>query len=157
MELIDAVRTKYDPLAALVRPHITLVFPFESNLHTGDIAEWLHTALQGIGPFALLLQGVSRHSDAFGHYLFLNVRKGKERIKTLHSLLYAGILRQYKLNKPYDPHMTIGKLPSEDSLNAAYRDARQLDTAFSTTVDTIFVETIGPHGESIIETEYSLK
>jgi len=32
MEIIDNIRKQYDPLADLVRPHITLVFPFESPL-----------------------------------------------------------------------------------------------------------------------------
>ena len=32
MEIIDNIRKKYDPLAELVRPHITLVFPFESQM-----------------------------------------------------------------------------------------------------------------------------
>lgn len=30
MEIIDEIREKYDPLARLVRPHITIVFPFIS-------------------------------------------------------------------------------------------------------------------------------
>ena len=32
MEIIDRIRRNYDPLADLVRPHITLVFPFHSDI-----------------------------------------------------------------------------------------------------------------------------
>lgn len=32
MEVIDNVREKYDPLAKYVRPHITIVFPFEDEM-----------------------------------------------------------------------------------------------------------------------------
>lgn len=32
IKIIDEIRDKYDPLANHVRPHITLVFPFESNI-----------------------------------------------------------------------------------------------------------------------------
>ena len=32
MDIIDRIRDKYDPLARLVRPHITLVFPFENEM-----------------------------------------------------------------------------------------------------------------------------
>ena len=31
MEVIDKIREQYDPLANLVRPHITIVFPFDSD------------------------------------------------------------------------------------------------------------------------------
>ena len=34
MEIIDRIRRNYDPLADLVRPHITLVFPFIQILPT---------------------------------------------------------------------------------------------------------------------------
>ena len=32
MHVIDSVRDRFDPLAKLVRPHITIVFPFESDM-----------------------------------------------------------------------------------------------------------------------------
>ena len=35
IEIIDGIRDRYDPLAKLVRPHITLVFPFESEMLQG--------------------------------------------------------------------------------------------------------------------------
>ena len=31
-EIIDEIRKKYDPLYNLVKPHITLVFPFKSDM-----------------------------------------------------------------------------------------------------------------------------
>lgn len=32
IDVINDIRNKYDPLADLVLPHITLVFPFDSEL-----------------------------------------------------------------------------------------------------------------------------
>jgi hypothetical protein len=32
IEIINEIRNRYDPLAKLVRPHITLVFPFENEM-----------------------------------------------------------------------------------------------------------------------------
>jgi hypothetical protein len=32
MDVIHFYRKQYDPLSALVKPHITLVFPFQSSL-----------------------------------------------------------------------------------------------------------------------------
>lgn len=32
VEIIDNIRDKYDPLAKLIRPHITIVFPFDMEI-----------------------------------------------------------------------------------------------------------------------------
>ncbi len=32
LDIINSIRDKYDPLAKLVPPHLTLVFPFKSEL-----------------------------------------------------------------------------------------------------------------------------
>ena len=41
MEIIDNIRKQYDPLAELVRPHITLVFPFESQISNEELTQIL--------------------------------------------------------------------------------------------------------------------
>lgn len=41
MDIIDRIRDKYDSLARLVRPHITLVFPFENEMSNEAIEEIL--------------------------------------------------------------------------------------------------------------------
>ncbi len=38
MYVIDPVRNRYDPLAKLVRPHITIVFPFESDMRSCPVS-----------------------------------------------------------------------------------------------------------------------
>ena len=38
MYVIDPVRNRYDPLAKLVRPHITIVFPFESDMSNEELS-----------------------------------------------------------------------------------------------------------------------
>jgi len=156
VDVIDAIRAKYDPLAALVRPHITLVFPFQSNLPTDGINNCLTDALTDKGPFKLALSGVSAQSDAYGHYLFLDVREGRKRLRELNRALYGGILAEYRTRRPYTPHMTIGKLPAKEALAAAYEDTRGLEETFRTIVDTVSVEVIGPNEESVIEMEYGL-
>ena len=37
IEIINSIRDKYDPLANLVRPHITIVFPFESDMSNEEV------------------------------------------------------------------------------------------------------------------------
>ena len=38
MNVIDSIRIKYDPLTKLVRPHITLVFPFDSDMSNDELS-----------------------------------------------------------------------------------------------------------------------
>lgn len=45
VNIIDDIRKKYDPLANHVRPHITLVFTFESNLTSIELKEHLKKVL----------------------------------------------------------------------------------------------------------------
>jgi 2'-5' RNA ligase len=155
-DVIDGIRKKYDPLAALVRPHVTLVFPFQSEWSGAQIRMRLNAALEGARPFPMTLGGVSMESGAHGHYLFLNIREGEDEIRALHERLYEGFFRKFKPNLAYHPHMTVGKLRTKEALEAAYDDVGRLAAAFRTLADTVSVETIGPGGESFIETEYKL-
>lgn len=91
MQLIDDIRSKYDPLAKHVRPHITLFFPFESNLNTGKIKEHISNVISGIMPFDIKLNGITP-STSLGNYLFLNIIEGHNQIVELHKRLYSGIL-----------------------------------------------------------------
>ena len=84
MEIINHIRKEYDPLADLVRPHITLVFPFESSMTNDNLAQILENRLDCVKPFSLKMCGVSKQEDIYGNYLFLNVSQGGEEIKEIH-------------------------------------------------------------------------
>ena len=87
MDVIDNIRQKYDPLAKLVRPHITIVFPFKLQLENEELSKTLDVRLKKIEPFTIELQGVSKREDRFGNYLFLDVVKGEDTIRKIHDLL----------------------------------------------------------------------
>ncbi|OEF99897.1 hypothetical protein BHF71_07235 [Vulcanibacillus modesticaldus] len=154
MNLIDQIREKYDPLAKHVRPHITLVFPFESNIKTNELKEHLLKRLEGIKPFYLSLKGIVT-SRANGNYIFLNIEDGKEKIIELHNNLYTGILEDYIpdwLRKvEYFPHMTVGNVANEDQYIKAIEETKNFNHVFETIVDTISVEIIDENEDSIIE------
>jgi len=153
---IDRIRTLYDPLASLVRPHITLVFPFESPVTDEELREIMHNRLQLVRPFELCMHGISCHTDASGHYLFLNVQQGEEKLHAIHRSFYQHEFRDYEHSFPYVPHMTVGRLPDARQLNAAYEEVRAMTAVFHTVVDTVSVEMIGEHEESIIILEHRL-
>ena len=155
---IDRIRSKYDPLADLVKPHITLVFPFESEMTDDEIRMVLEKRLEDVRPFDLTLQGFSRQIDEkFGNTLFLNVADGYDEIIKIHDILYANEFRRFNLGYPYIPHMTVGKTATVEDLNKAYEDALSCSEVFSAKVTKISVEMIGEHEESIIIIEKELK
>jgi 2'-5' RNA ligase len=160
IHIIDGIREKYDPLADHVRPHITLVFPFESDLTSIELKEHLAKVLAGICPFRLTMDDIIKIDSFSGMYLFLTVNEGIEDIKKLSSKLYTGILEPYKpewLNeRTFLPHITIGKFTSKDDLNKAFNDVSVIKESFITTVNKVSAEIIGENEDSVIDIEVNL-
>ena len=80
MEVIDKIREQYDPSANLVRPHITIVFPFDSDSSNEELKAVLENRLQSVKSFKLEMAGVRKHEDRFGNYLFLEVTQGEKEL-----------------------------------------------------------------------------
>lgn len=153
--IIDEIREKYDPLYNLVKPHITLMFPFESDISNTLLSQKLDISLNQTSPFKLILQGISRHKDMYGNYLFLNVKSGQKELLDIHNQLYLSIFnKQYQ--QPFIPHMTIGNLDSADKMEEAYNVIKSVDSCFETIVNKVSVEMIGNNDESIIIIEKKL-
>ena len=53
IDIIDEIRAKYDPLAKLVRPHITIVFPFEMEITNDELSMILENRLRDIKSFEI--------------------------------------------------------------------------------------------------------
>ena len=157
MEIIDEIRERYDPLAHLVRPHITIVFPFENQMSNNDIADILSDRLKTIHPFELVLKGIGKQEESFGNYLFLDVEEGSAEICTIHHILYDTEFCEHDLGRiGYKPHITLGRFPTVDALNKAYEEVKGISRAFITMVNKISVEMIGENEESIIIIEQEL-
>lgn len=156
INVINDIRKKYDPLAVLVLPHITLVFPFDSELTDEELNLHLKECLNNVRPFKIELEGFSKQKSKYGNYLFLNVVKGMDVIINIHDRLYKGKLKQYDAGYGYVPHMTVGKVSSMELLDKAFDDVNKCNDKFSTVVKKISVEMIGEHEESIIIIEHEL-
>ncbi|WIV12739.1 2'-5' RNA ligase family protein [Proteiniborus sp. MB09-C3] len=160
INIIDYIREKYDPLSSHVRPHITLVFPFESTLSKEDLEDYLKTSLEEIKCFNLSLEEVVKIDNSLGLYLFLRTKEGTEKIKELHNKLYEGMLNIYKPewlnNGHFIPHMTIGTFNNREELNNAYAEVSAIEYKFSTLVERISVGIIDENEDSIIEMEVDL-
>lgn len=155
-ETIDTIRSRFDPLASLIKPHITLVFPFKSSYKKEEIETFAKQQLTGVSPFRLCLHGVCKYQENGEHYLFVQIQDGEEEIRQLHDILYQGFMAEFKKDIPYIPHMTVGKLSSAEELERAWELVKDKELHFQTNVEHICVERIGEQGESIIETEISL-
>jgi len=153
VEIIDKIRKQFDPLADLVRPHITIVFPFEGSMSNAELAQVLEERLADIKPFQLILGGISKQEDIFGNYLFLNVLQGAEEICHIHQALYENEFREFDKGLQYVPHMTVGKLATVEELDRAYNQVKFMESTFHTEVRKISVEMIGENEESIIVVE----
>lgn len=157
IHVINDIREKYDPLVDLVLPHITLVFPFGSELTNEEISLYLKDSLRDIHPFRIELEGFSKQEEKTEKYLFLNVVQGVDVIKNIHDILYKDKLKQFNIRHNYVPHMTIGKLSSVELLNKAFDDVnKHYNEKFSTVIKKISVEMIGEYQESIIVIEHEL-
>jgi 2'-5' RNA ligase len=140
IELIQHLRQAYDPLAAVICPHITLVFPFESDISTEQLSLHLSSVAQLFRPFPLSMRGITGHTK---EYLFLNVKNGNDQLIALHDQLYTGILAPYLvLQETYLPHLTVGRLSNETLFTEALREAQSLTASFETEVQEIIVHRI---------------
>ncbi len=146
---IDRLRARYDPLHQVIEPHITLVFPFESDISASDLDGHVRQRVSGVKPFRLVLREVTG-SD--GGYLFLNVKRGNDEIVALHDALYAGPLQRF-LNRSltYVPHMTVGRIDDVSDFEEAVHEAQNQRDEFDTIVAAVSIESILEGGVSRIE------
>ncbi|HCW52491.1 MAG TPA: hypothetical protein DG753_01835 [Clostridium sp.] len=157
---IEHIREKYDPLFYHVRPHITLVFSFESDIIAEELEMHIKSVLKDIKHFELTMNKVIKIDNSLGKYLFLLPAEGTEYIKKISSKLYTGILENYKPNwlndNTYMPHMTIGCFKTSEDLNKAYEEVSTLNYNFITTVTKICAEIIDENEDSIVDIEVEL-
>lgn len=160
ISVIDSIREKYDPLAHHVKPHITLVFTFESDLNIDEMRTHLINSLSDIAKFELSMYKIVKIDNQLGKFLFLLLDKGVDQVKKISSKLYTGILEDHKpvwLNEEtYLPHMTLGSFSSKDELESAYNESMKYDAVFKTVVKKISVEIIDENEDSIVDIEVAL-
>lgn len=152
--LIETIRKEYDYLCDCIEAHITLVFPFESNLSYEAIEKDLINYLKDEKPFKVRLEGLEAVEN-HGYYLFLNVKEGQETLKKLHYKLHQGILKTYQSPWTKDgsfvPHVTLGRFQRKNQMLRAINKYEAFNSEFTAEIDRVYVEIIGENEESIIE------
>lgn len=160
IDVIQKIRKKYDKVYSCVPPHITLVFPFESDIKKEVIDEHIKNALKNIKPFELELNEVAT-GDSFEGNIFLEVSKGVKELTKMHKALYTGVLKEYKKELNYTnkfiPHLTVGQLETKEAAEKAVEELKDINETFSTVVTEVTVEIIGENNACIIENIIELK
>ncbi len=140
LDEIQKIRNKYDPLAQLIPPHITIVFPFSDDISNEELISKLTNLIKSFSPFKVIFKGLSLSND---NYIFLNCIKGNDEIIQLHDEIYAKILPTHlKKSIKYIPHITLGRSNSLDGI--------ELEKEFETFVNEITIELVGENEESIL-------
>ena len=107
-DAIARVRSRFDPLATKVPPHVTLVFPFSSELSRDALVAHMSTAIAGVGLFPVSLGD----PVAIDGIVQLPVLAGEETIRLLHRRLYSGLLERFlRSDHACSPHLTVGRCP----------------------------------------------
>lgn len=159
IQKIENVRKKYDELYGIIKPHITLAFPFHTHMSSEEIKEHLKLHLKDIKSFAIKMHGISIHEDSSKNtnYIFLNLVKGKKEIIHIHKIIYEKVLNK-SLNFKYIPHITLGDFHSNGNEEKIKEDLKELENVdFETVIDKIYLEKVGENEESIIEFKIDLK
>jgi 2'-5' RNA ligase len=151
---VDALRRRFDPLVEVIPAHITLVFPFESELAPDALRAHIEGAVRGVGPFPIRLRAIS---GVEGRYVFLHVEQGNAALIELHDRLYTGPLLQYLTTAfTYIPHVTLGRLPTPEALDAALLVAGATPIDIETSATSLVVFNATTDSAHTFETEISL-
>jgi 2'-5' RNA ligase len=143
LHLLDPFRERYDPLAAVIPPHFTFVFPFESELAAEQLRTHIQQAITGLAPFRVELHGFT---GSEGEYVFLNVKRGNDQIIELHDRLYLGLLAAYRsLEHTYVPHITAGRCADRATFLEALAATQKITAVFKTTLNEVALYSLDDH------------
>lgn len=123
IERIEAFRRRHDPMAALVRAHVSLVFPFPTALTRLQVETHVQRVASRWPPIPVTFRRVRAEANEF---VFLMASRGAASIKGLHDRLYTRSLAPHlRRELPYEPHITIARQPEFPRLEAALAEAEE--------------------------------
>lgn len=140
-----AFRHAHDPLASFIPPHITLVFPFESEMGDDELVAHVRRACGDLAPFIVTLGPAECQEHGV---IWLPVQRGADEVTTLHRRLYTGPLAAHRDPRSvYVPHVTIARL-AVLALPGVHRTALELPAASPAEMREVVVERIGADDQS---------
>lgn len=136
---LDQFRKKHDPLESWIKPHVTLVFPFDFKGDRVELEKHIEKVLADWHPFEISLKGIEK---AWDNFIFLTVSNGKDKFIKLHNELYSEILGEFlRKDLEYAPHLTIG-LGNPKNVDQLVNEANKLGLEYSTKVNAVTLSSI---------------
>ncbi len=124
-EWIECIRARYDPAAARIPAHVTLVFPLPVT--ETAVVDHVSAALRARASIPMTLVRAAAFPDPAdgGYRVHLLVGDGNRELVELHDALYEGALSTHRRRDiPFVPHVTVGTHPR---LRECERIAREID------------------------------
>lgn len=141
---IQAFRERNDPLGRLIEPHITVVFPFKSDLSDEELIQHVEAQIESTSSFhASLCAQPTLDSE----YVYFPIDIGANEILEIHERLYDGPLSRHLQARPYVPHITVGGGKSAQ-VKRIEDEAKALGITKTFSIKKMKIERIGNSGES---------
>ena len=153
---IDLLRIRYDPQAALIAPHVTLIFPLPDTVDERALISHIQGVLLRWKPFALRLAKLEK---SFDDCLLLTATEGAQELIGLRDDLYTGMLAAHKrADIPYIPHVTLGVFTAQPALfEEALEMAAQLNLDYESVVNRVRLLKVNDERTAIVwSKEFSL-
>ena len=123
IERVEAFRTRHDPMARKIRAHLTLVFPFGTNLTRLQLETHVRRVASKWPPIPVTFRAVRMHANEF---VFLMASRGATSVTALHEALYTRSLRPHlRPEFAYEPHVTLARQAQLSSLERAFAQAQE--------------------------------
>ena len=150
---VEPYRHRFDPMADVFPAHVTLVFPFPTNLTVAQLASHIRRIVGNWPSLPVSFRDVEGILDEF---VFLMVRDRADAIVALHDKLYLGILKAYLRDDiPYLPHVTLGRAtgnPSGSTFRAMHDIAlREVTGEWRCVLKELAIVTLHPDGTITID------
>ena len=133
---IQELRKKYSPYYNVIKPHITLVFPFP-DMDMEEVENHVSKILKNFTQFNLRLVGLVK---SFDNWLFLGIEEGNDKIVELHDQLYTGILREHlRKDIEFIPHVGLGLFKTDEEYQKAENEAKKLNLNYKCKAKSIYL------------------
>ena len=138
-ERIGLVRSTYDPNAAVVAPHVTMVYGVDDGLESA-VVRWvrIQAGAFAAAPLRFTLATVARDYENSAWYLFLMPRQIPAVLAELHRRLNSGPL-QNAPDVAFDAHLTLGCFQERVLAEAMARDSNAEGIGIEARIETLEV------------------
>jgi len=153
-EWIQSLRAKHEKLAyALVKPHITLVFPTDA-MAEDEYLNHVRGVISHTPPVSFAIRcAVMRHSPANDRWnVFLVPDEGYSSIVKLHDRLYTGPLAgELRLDVPFIPHITVASRRAAEICQDLVAEINEEGICIEGSLNTVDIVSYQSHGLTTME------